>query len=129
DASRDPETLEVVEELEKARSVTVVRMERNSGPGAARNAGIERARGRYVLPVDADNLLPADAVERLVGQLQGASARVGFVYPCIQYFGTRDEYFEPPTYNLHALLMGNYCDTGSLIDREVFDAGLRFLEE
>ena len=74
-------------------------MERNSGPSAARNRGLELARGRYVLPLDSDNLLLPDAIERLVNQLQGAGERVGFVYPTIQYFGNRELYFEPPAYN------------------------------
>ena len=126
DASTDPETLAL---LDRLHDVELVRMERNSGPGAARNAGVERAGGRYVLPVDADNLLPPGAVERLVEQLQGAGEEIGFVYPAIQYFGTRDDLFEPPAYNLYHLMLGNYCDTGSLVDREVFDAGVRYLEE
>src|SRR5690242_5125629 len=70
DASTDPQTLAVLEELEK--EVTVLRMPRNGGPSAARNAAIDRAKGRYILPVDADNKLLPDAIERLVGQLQGA---------------------------------------------------------
>ena len=53
----------------------------------------------------------------------------GYIYPNLQYFGTRDDYFEPPAYNLALLLDGNYCDTCSLIDRGVFDAGLRYSED
>src|SRR3954454_6955583 len=42
DASRDPDTLEMLDRLE---DVKVLRLEQNSGPGAARNAGLELARG------------------------------------------------------------------------------------
>jgi hypothetical protein len=129
DGSSDPETLWVLARLEDEGSVTVVRLPENRGPGAARNAGIERARGRYVLPVDADNLLEPSAVRDLVEQLSNAGEQVGYVYPNLQYFGNRLDYFEAPSYNLYALLGENYCDTSSLFDREVFDRGLRFAEE
>jgi glycosyltransferase involved in cell wall biosynthesis len=130
DASTDPQTISRIEELERhATDVTVIRMPENGGPSAARNAAIEQARGRYLLPVDADNLLTPDAVERLVNQLQAAGERVGFVYPNLQFFGNRNEYFEAPDYNLYLLLSGNFADTSSLLDREIFDAGLRYPDD
>jgi glycosyltransferase involved in cell wall biosynthesis/GT2 family glycosyltransferase len=128
DGSTDPQTRELLGELETEPGLRVLRMERNGGPSAARNAAIDLARGRYVLPVDADNLLLEDAVELLVRQLQSAGEEVGFVYPNLQFFGNRDDYFEPPEFDVHLLLHGNYCDTSSLFDREIFDAGLRFDE-
>ena len=129
DASSQADTHAYLSELEGAADVEVLRMERNSGPSAARNRGLELARGRYVLPLDSDNLLLPDAIERLVNQLQGAGERVGFVYPTIQYFGNRELYFEPPAYNAWLLTKGNYIDTCALIDRSVFDAGIRYPEE
>jgi glycosyltransferase involved in cell wall biosynthesis len=130
DCSTDPQTISRIEELERhATDVTVIRMPENSGPSAARNAAIARARGRYLLPVDADNLLTPDAVERLVNQLQVAGERVGFIYPNLQFFGNRNEYFEAPDYNLYLLLSGNFADTSSLLDREIFDAGLRYPDD
>ncbi len=130
DASSDPQTRLVIDELEQhADDVTVIRMPENSGPSAARNAAVERAQGRYLLPVDADNLLLPHAVERLVEQLQSAGERVGYVYPNLQFFGNRNDYFEAPVYNLHNLMQGNFADTSSLLDREIFDAGVRYPED
>jgi hypothetical protein len=129
DCSTDQETLETLARIEGDASVTVLRSAVNRGPSAARNAAIELASGRYVLPVDADNLLLPGAVEALVGQLRSAGEQIGFIYPNYQFFGNRKEYFEPPSYNLSALLGANYCDTSSLIDREVFDRGFRYPED
>ncbi len=128
DASTDAETRAVLDEVERSARALVVRQPTNRGPSAARNAALERATGRYILPVDADNVLLPEAIERLVQQLQSAAQRVGFIYPNLQYFGNRDDYFEAPDYNLYALLEGNYCDTCSLLDRGVFDAGVRYDE-
>lgn len=126
DASDDPETRQILDGLGNDGAQTVIRLEANQGPAVARNIGIERAQGRYVLPVDADNLLLPDAVMALVDQLQQAGDLIGFIYPNQQFFGTRDDYSEAPEYNLHNLLLANFCDTSSLIDNAVFKAGLRY---
>jgi glycosyltransferase involved in cell wall biosynthesis len=128
DGSDDPETLEQLARLEQEGSARVVRQARG-GPSAARNRAIAAASGRYILPVDADNVLLPGAVRSLVEQLQSAGDRVGFIYPTVQYFGNRDYCFRPPAYNLYALLHGNFADTCSLFDRAIFDAGLRFPED
>lgn len=129
DGSTDAETLTALDMLERQRCATVVRLQTNRGPGAARNAAIERACGRYVLPVDADNLLLPSAIADLVEQLSAAGEQIGFVYPNLQFFGNRTDYLEATSYNLHALLGENQCDTSSLIDREVFDHGFRYAED
>lgn len=129
DASTDSETQDLLTDLEGDERVTVVRQPVNSGPSAARNRALDVARGRYFLPVDSDNLLLPNAIEKLVAFLQTSPEDVGFVYPNLQYFGNRDDYFEPPDYNPYLLLDGNYCDTCSLFDRRVFDAGVRFAED
>lgn len=129
DASTQSDAGAVLDRLEGEAGMTVVRLSENGGPSRARNAGLEHCGGRYILPVDADNVLLPDAVEKLVEQLSVAGEEVGFVYPNIQFFGNREDYYEVPQYNLYTLLHGNFCDTCSLLDREIFDAGERYSEE
>jgi glycosyltransferase involved in cell wall biosynthesis len=129
DCSTEHATRAYIRNLEADDAVQVVQMGRNSGPSAARNRGIELATGRYVLPVDADNLLLPDAIERLVTQLQAAGEHVGFIYQNSQYFGNREDYFEPPLFNPFLLARENYIDTCALIDRNVFDLGFSYAED
>ncbi len=129
DASTDPATIRVLGEVELRDGVRVIRQLHNLGPSIARNRAIKEARGRYILPVDADNILLPKAVASLVAQLQSAGELVGYIYPNCQFFGTRDDYYQPPSFNLDLLLRGNYCDTCSLIDRDIFDAGLFYAED
>jgi glycosyltransferase involved in cell wall biosynthesis len=129
DCSTDPDTAATLEALGRESEVRVYRQPRNSGPSAARNRAIAESRGRYILPVDADNVLEPGAVSSLVTQLGTAGEQVGLIYPASQYFGNRDYHFQPPDYNLHRLLEGNYIDTCSLLDREIFDAGLAYPED
>lgn len=46
----------------------LVERAQNGGPGAARNVALDRARGRYVMYVDADDGLVADALAKLVAR-------------------------------------------------------------
>lgn len=51
--------------LERDDRVTLIRQP-NSGLGAARNAGVAAASGEYLFFLDGDDVLPGDAIERMV---------------------------------------------------------------
>jgi len=55
----------------------IVLTQPNSGLGAARNFGISQARGEFIVPLDADNMLEPDFIERGVQLLQ---ARPDYAY-------------------------------------------------
>jgi glycosyltransferase involved in cell wall biosynthesis len=129
DASTDAGAEATLAELEKRDGVKVLRLNENGGPSRARNAGLERCDGRYILPLDSDNLLLPGAIKALVQQLNSAGEDIGFIYPNLDYFGNRDEYHAAPPYNLYTLLHANFCDTCSMLDRTVFDAGARYHPE
>jgi CDP-glycerol glycerophosphotransferase len=52
---------------------TLVRVP-NGGPGSARNQGVARARGEYLTFVDADDVLPADSLERMLRTLEDSGS-------------------------------------------------------
>jgi glycosyltransferase involved in cell wall biosynthesis len=126
DASDDDATRAVLDDLAVRADVSVILLTENVGPGSARQKGIDEAKGRYILPVDADNHLSVDAVASLVLQLQESGERIGFIYPNQTFFGMRNDAATSPSYNLDLLLENNYCDTSCLIDRDIFTAGVRY---
>jgi glycosyltransferase involved in cell wall biosynthesis/Tfp pilus assembly protein PilF len=58
------------------------------GPSAGRNYGVGQARGRYVLPLDADDKLAPEYLVRTVPLLE-ADPKLGFAYPQVSEFGDR----------------------------------------
>jgi len=83
DGSTDPDTLRALDELPDR--VEVVRQE-NAGPAAARNAGIARTDSPYLLMLDADDRLPADALEVLLEALE-SDPTAGYAYGTMRHFG------------------------------------------
>jgi glycosyltransferase involved in cell wall biosynthesis len=76
DGSTDPETIAYLDVL--PADIHVLRQENQGLPGA-RNAGFRAARGDYVVPLDCDDWLEAEFLERLRSALE-ASPDAGFAF-------------------------------------------------
>lgn len=115
--------------------VTVV-TQVNSGLGAARNFGIAQARGEYILPLDADDIIAPDFVARCVQALEADES--------LAYAGTWVEYMKPdgtrvvdplggymPYGNWSSLIQRNNVAgvCSCMIRRRVFDLGFRYSHE
>ncbi|MDL2406078.1 glycosyltransferase family 2 protein [Rhizobium calliandrae] len=56
--------------------VRLVAMPRNGGPAAARNAGLDAARGRWVAVLDSDDALRPDRMARLIARAEKVEAQI-----------------------------------------------------
>jgi glycosyltransferase involved in cell wall biosynthesis len=130
DGSQDAETVAALARLDDDAQVTVLRQPRNLGPSAARNRALEQLETSYFLPIDADDELLPDALERMLGQLERAPEEVGFVYPNAQHVGNQMNYVQSPAYNVWLLMEQNYCPAPALFDRRLFEGtGVSYPEE
>jgi succinoglycan biosynthesis protein ExoO len=76
DASPDP-TFSVLRELaDRDPRVVARQLPTNSGPSAARNLGIELARGRYVAVLDADDTMEPDRLAKLAALADRSGADI-----------------------------------------------------
>lgn len=125
----------VIAEL-ASRYPIVVLTQQNSGLGAARNTGISQSRGKYFMPLDADDVILPTRVERCVEVLEND--------PSIAYVTTWSRYIDEVG-RPHADPGGGYQplgnmasadvyqnvagDASALIRKRFFDLGLRYSEE
>jgi hypothetical protein len=119
DGSRQPRTLEVLAAL-RERGYHVIGQP-NSGLAAARNRGIAEARGRYILPLDADNRLAPGFIASALRVL-GERPDLGVVYGDRMDFGLRSGRFAVPDFDLGALLWANTIDACAVYRREIWEA-------
>ena len=78
DASTHESTNKVCCELESFPEITVIWRQENGGPSVSRNQGFEKASGDILVPLDADDLLPENALKYLKNAFD-SSSDVGFV--------------------------------------------------
>lgn len=78
DASTD-NTKEVVESFNDSQ-IRYMRHEQNKGGGAARNTGIEKARGEFIAFLDSDDEWMKEKLERQIAAFSQANPRIGFIF-------------------------------------------------
>lgn len=79
DGSSD-RTAAIVEEFSANDSRFRLVRQSNAGVGAARNTGISQAIGKYIAPLDADDLWMPEKVEKQVACMEGFGDNTGLVY-------------------------------------------------
>ena len=80
DGSSDDATTAIVEEFTANDARFELIRQLNGGVGAARNAGIGKACGKYIAPLDADDLWMPEKLERQVACMEEFGDQTGLVY-------------------------------------------------
>ncbi len=123
---------ELLWRLAQRPGVTLV-TQANAGLGAARNFGVTQALGAYVLPLDADDTIEPEFVERCVTALERAPD-LAYVTSWVQYmdedgvlFGGEAGGYVPLGNSSRLVHRNNVAGTCSAVfRREVFDAGFLY---
>lgn len=79
DGSKDS-TPEIVREVSQKDTRIRLLQQSNAGVAAARNLGIQHAKGEFIAPIDADDLWHPKTIEKIVAQFQAGGPEVGVVY-------------------------------------------------
>lgn len=122
DGSTD-NTQQIAEMLVKKYSDNCIKVihQENMGISAARNTSIKASGGRYILPLDADDMVHPDMLLRTVETLE-AHPGIGIAYTDVQKFGKIDEYWESWDWDTARLYSQNILPYCSLYRREVWEA-------
>ena len=115
DGSTNPATGEILRSL-KAPETRVIHTV-NQGLAAARNNGIEAARGSYILPLDADDRIAPTYLERAAAVLD-ARPDVGIVYCKAETFGEVQGAWKIPEYSLEQMLLDNIIFCSAMFRKE-----------
>lgn len=89
----------------------------NAGVSAARNHALRLARGEYILPVDADDLIHPAYISEAVEILQ-QEPQVKVVYARAEFFGEKQGEWKLPVFSLHRLAMHNQIYVSAVYRRE-----------
>lgn len=115
DGSTDPDTVRLLDDY--VRPKTTVYRTPNRKVAAARNFLIQRARGEYLCPLDADDRLHPEYLEKTVAALQHDRS-LGFVSTRLQTFGTETRVWPDDTRcDLVTLLCGDPVHCAALVRR------------
>lgn len=106
DHSDDPRTLKVLRELSAESIPVITTPDGKKGPSAARNAGIAHAKGAYILPLDADDIIEPTYVEKAVMCMMN-DQKLGICYCKARFFGLKRGPWTLPSYSWATMLCGN----------------------
>ncbi len=104
DGSDDPGTVETIQKL-SSENIRILRTN-HVGPAAARNYGISKASGKYILPLDADDTIESDYIEKACSIIAN-DEKIGAVYCEADLFGERSGRWDLPNYSEDILLLDN----------------------
>lgn len=78
----------------------------NQGLASARNNGIKKAKGEYILPLDADDKIYPTYIEKAVDIIENNS-KIGIVYCKAEFFGIKKEEWKLQEYKFPNILWTN----------------------
>lgn len=116
DGSNERETVDIIKNIEKKDSITVLHTN-HLKPAGARNCGIHAAAGKYILPLDSDDSIDRTYVEKCVKVLDNNN-EIGAVYCLADLFGEKEGRWELPSYSLKNMLVDNIVFVTAMFRKE-----------
>ena len=92
----------------------------NGGLSSARNAGINKSNGEYILPLDADDKISTDYIELGLSVIQGRPD-IKLVYCKAELFGEQKGEWLLPEYKYYDILLSNMIFCSAIYRRKDYD--------
>ena len=118
DGSSDAFTNEYLQELKKENYKVI--FQENKGVCETRNVGIRVAEGEYLLPIDSDNNIKPDYIQKAVDFLE-ENKHYDILYCNAQLIGDQSGNNICGEFNLQRLMLDNFIDNCSVYRKSVWD--------
>ena len=118
DGSTDENCIRILGEQQK-KGVKLIR-QINSGLGKARNIAIEQSKGKYILPVDADNKLKPAYFFRSIEMFE-TDPQIGVVYSDVWFFGEKEFRRKMEPHSISHQFIQNKIDACAAFRKEVWE--------
>ncbi len=115
DGSKDEFTNKILKNYSKPK--TTVLTTKNFGLPGARNNGIKKANGKYILPLDADDKIHHDYIRKAVKIIE-QDDNIGIVYGKTELFGDLHGEWNLPKFSFPEILIQNSIVATSLFRRK-----------
>jgi len=132
DGSTDTRTKRILKNF-KAPKTKILR-QKNKGVSAARNAAIAKARGLFILPLDADDKVSPNYLKLAVKAMR-SDKKLGIACGQTKLFGPETTDWKHPTYTPEAMLFDNALPPASLFRKTTwkkaggYDEAMNFAED
>ena len=95
-------------------------LQENQGLGKTRNNGIRIAKGKYILPLDADNKIKAEFIDKALEILEN-NPQISIVYSDRQNFGIEEHVVIVEEFSLTKILIENYIDACAVYRKSMWE--------
>jgi glycosyltransferase involved in cell wall biosynthesis len=109
DGSTDAKTNSILEEIVKYDSKINYINQPNLGLAKARNNGIKKAKGEYIIPLDADNKLRTEFIAQTINILNN-NPDIDIVHGNAQNFGNKTDIWQSKPFYFPEMLINSYID-------------------
>jgi glycosyltransferase involved in cell wall biosynthesis len=99
----------------------------NSGPSKSRNNGADRATGKYLLFLDADDIIASTYITKCIRYLENHQT-LNIIYSKADYFGAKNKTWNLPDFNLQNFLESNCIPISAVIRNKIFQKVGKFDE-
>ena len=127
DGSSDNSSKIIRNLVNKYKNIFYFELEKNKGVVYARNMAIDSASGEYILPLDADDKIEPNYIEKAVKILDNNS-NIGIVYCKARMFGLKNKYWNLPSFNLNDFIYENCIFSCALFRKKDFISAGKYKE-
>lgn len=109
----------IIDKIEHPKVIKI--HQTNKGVASARNEGIKRASGEYILPLDADDKIAPTYIEKALYHME-KNPNLGIVYCEAELFGQKTKKWKLPPYTLLDMLKANCIFCTALFKKADWEA-------